>query len=263
MPGGDIIICMKWSSRRQLTYLLIIVLFLAVMTGVFYLVYKPAPTCFDSSQNQNEEGVDCGGPCALVCQESAVSLKTYWARVFNLKDNLYDVAALVENENQNLGVRKLKYEFKLFDANNVLLIKREGETFVNPGEKFVIFESNIESSLAYPAVKAFLEMEDAPAWEKVATVPKVISVERVSFTNESTPVLRLNVKNNSFDNYQDIKINTVLSDANQNAFASSATFVDELLAGEKKEVFLTWPEVFQTEPSFVDNYWRINAFELQ
>ena len=254
---------MKWSSRRQLTYLFVIVFFLAILVGLVYLIYKPEPSCFDGIKNQGEEDVDCGGPCALVCKKNALPLKTYWARVFGLKDNLYDAAALVENENPNLGVKNLQYEFQLFDSNNVLLVKRKGETFVNPGEKFVIFESNIESSQTYQATKAFIEIQESPAWEKTPTVPRVISIERIGFNNEPFPTLHLNVKNNSFDNYRQIKISSVLSDQNQNAFAASATFIDELLAGEKKEVFLTWPKSFEVEPSYVDNFWRINSFDLE
>lgn len=254
---------MKWSSRRQLTYFMSIILFMALIVGSFYLLYKPAPTCFDQKQNQDEEGVDCGGPCARVCQSVAIPLKVYWTRVFPLGNGLYDVAALVENENQNLGVKSLAYTFKLFDSNSVEVAKREGKTFVNPGEKFVVFESNVESSLAYPATKAFVEIEEYPIWEKVAAVPRIISIERLSFSNLPYPVLRLKVKNDSFDNYKDIKVNTVLSDINQNAFAASATFVDSLLAGESEEVFMTWPSSFESEPSYTDNYWRINAFDLK
>ncbi len=253
---------MKWSSRRQLTYLTSVILFMALLVGAFYLVYKPAPTCFDQKQNQKEEGVDCGGPCARVCQSVAIPLKTYWARVFALGDGTYDVAALVENENQGLGIKRLAYTFKLFDSNSVEVAKHEGSTFVNPGEKFVIFESRIKSSQSYPAVKAFVELEEYPVWEKISPVPRIISIERVGFANEPYPVLRLKVKNDSFDNYRDIKINTVLSDTNQNAFAASGTFVEDLLAGESQEVFLTWPNSFVAEPSYTDSYWRINAFDL-
>jgi hypothetical protein len=236
---------------------------MALVAGVFYFIYKPTPTCFDGLKNQGEEGIDCGGPCARVCHHTALPLKIYWTRTFKLADGQYDVAALVENENQSLGVKKITYTFRLFDVDNVELVKREGETFVNPGEKFIIFESNIKSDLAYSAVKAFLEIEEYPIWEKISSVPRIISIERISFLNEPYPILRLKVKNDSFDNYKEIKINTILSDINQNAFAASSTFVDSLLAGESQEIFMTWPDSFIIEPSYIDNYWRINAFDLK
>jgi len=44
----------------------------SVFAGILFLIllsfynsnFKPAPTCSDGKQNQGEEGVDCGGPCA-------------------------------------------------------------------------------------------------------------------------------------------------------------------------------------------------------
>jgi len=35
----------------------------------FIDIYNAPPTCDDGSQNQGEEGVDCGGPCPVACPE--------------------------------------------------------------------------------------------------------------------------------------------------------------------------------------------------
>ena len=32
---------------------------------------KPTATCYDGIQNQGEEGIDCGGPCAPCAKERA------------------------------------------------------------------------------------------------------------------------------------------------------------------------------------------------
>ena len=46
-------------SNFGLFYLFII----GAVAGLGYLIFKPVASCFDNLQNQNETGVDCGGPC--------------------------------------------------------------------------------------------------------------------------------------------------------------------------------------------------------
>ena len=108
------------------------------MGGLIYY-FQPEPTCFDKRQNQDEESVDCGGSCAP-CSEKIHDLTILWSRVFSVREGSYDAAALVENQNQFLASKKLVYAFKLYDKDNILVAIRENFTFVNAGEKLIIFE---------------------------------------------------------------------------------------------------------------------------
>jgi len=234
--------------------------FLAVIGLVLFLIYRPRPTCFDGQQNQTETGIDCGGPCALACAPDVLPLKIYWARPLEVSEGLYDVAGLVENENVNFGVRRATYTVYLYNKEHVLLTKQTGTTFVNPAEKFVIFVSRLNTGSSV-ADQAFLEFADNLAWEKANQVPKVINIERQSFTNTPRPQLRIKVTNLTLDPLTDLRVSTVLSDNNKNALAASATFVDKLKAQETKELFLTWPNPLPVEPAFFDLFWRLNTFD--
>src|SRR3990167_7740487 len=49
---------------KQFVYgLLYLILFFAASFLIYFLIFKPAPTCFDNKLNHGEEEVDCGGPC--------------------------------------------------------------------------------------------------------------------------------------------------------------------------------------------------------
>ena len=59
---------MSWSSKRKSTYITVTVslILITIAVVVFSYLYE-APTCIDGKQNQEEDGIDCGGPCLTVC----------------------------------------------------------------------------------------------------------------------------------------------------------------------------------------------------
>ena len=65
---------------------------------VFFYYYQPA-TCRDGKQNQEEDGVDCGGPCSLICDAQSATPIVSWVRFFKIQDGFYNVASFVENPN--------------------------------------------------------------------------------------------------------------------------------------------------------------------
>jgi hypothetical protein len=249
-----------WARRRQLYYLLGVVIFFAVIGFILFLIYKPKPTCFDGKQNQTETGIDCGGSCALACAPDVLPLKIYWTRPLKVNDGWYDVAALVENENPNWGVRNASYTISLYNKDHILLTKQTGSTFINPAEKFVVFASRFNTGSSI-ADQAFLEFDSKLVWEKAKPVPKIINIERKNFNNIPKPQLQIKVTNLTLDPISNLQVSTVLSDNNNNALAASATFVDKLKAQETKELFLTWPISLPIDPAFFDLFWRLNSFE--
>jgi hypothetical protein len=255
------LIMFTWAKQRQFYYLLGVFTFFAIIGLIIFLIYRPIPNCFDNKKNQDEVGIDCGGVCAKACAEQTQPLKIYWVRPLKVSDGWYDVVAQVENLNIGLGTRKLNYTFYLYDADNILITKRSGSTFVNSGEKFVIFESRVDVGVK-EVKRAFLELSDQVVWEKVASLPKNIFLEKKSFVNEPKPVLDLLVSNDGLQMLKNIQVLAVLADANGNTFAASETMVDTLEPNSQQEAYFAWPTSFAEEPSFVDTYWRLNAFTL-
>ncbi len=252
---------LSWARQRQLNYILIVLGFFVLVGLVIFFIYKPEPSCFDGRQNQAELGVDCGGVCVLACSSQVRPLKISWTRPLKVSDGWYDLVAQVENLNPTLGNRDLPYTLSVYDADNVLITKRSGSTFINPNEIFLLFESRVETG-AREAKKVFLEFPTSTPWEKVSPVEKDIYTERREFINEPKPLLHISVGNNSLRSYSNIEVVTVLSDVNNNAFAASKTIVDRLEPNTRQETYFTWPHSFLAEPSYIDSYWRVNTFNL-
>src|SRR5262245_15346669 len=66
-----ILIPMSWASGRRFSIIALIVGVIAlVVAAVTFFSMQKAPSCVDNLQNQDEEGVDCGGSCSYLCATS-------------------------------------------------------------------------------------------------------------------------------------------------------------------------------------------------
>jgi len=249
---------LSWSTKRQFFFLSIItIIFIAVFFGFFFS--PSAPSCIDGKQNQDEEGIDCGGGCSVLCIDSLNELTILWSRALPAGNNIYDAAAFVENTNINAGVSRIAYRFKLYDNNNLLVTERAGTTFINSNERFMIFEGNIRVGNRVPK-RAFLEFEKTPLWEKVFQTPPPLEVRQTNLTeNDGTTRLSAVVANRSPDNIFDIVFTVSLVDENGNVFAASKTELNELLGGEEITLFFTWPRLFEKIPAQIIVSPRIRA----
>ena len=240
-----------------------LVLVLAAAAAAAFFYYRPAPSCFDGKQNQNETGIDCGGACQAVCRDEILALKPLWTRVLKLGDSFYDSVTLVENPNLNLGIKKLSYVIKFLDSDNRLITERAGQTFVNPNESFAIFENQIEVGERVPA-RAFFELApEKPVWQRVSTADRPdLDVEEGVFVNEPTPSLRAKIINRSTRPVAAVDVVAILEDAEKNTIGASATRVDALPPGESRELVFTWPAPFDPPPVFHEFYPHFSLVDL-
>src|ERR1051325_1546720 len=105
---------MTRSLKKLLYGLLYIGLFLFIGFTFYSSTTAPAPSCTNGIRDQGEEGIDCGGPCAISC----AILKLNPIRVI---DGPYVFSAggktvlLAEayNPNSDYGASVANYEFDL------------------------------------------------------------------------------------------------------------------------------------------------------
>ena len=247
-----------WSARKRFLYIAIFLIIVLVIVGLFAWYHKAEPSCFDNEQNQDELGVDCGGVCTNVCQSETVSLVNLWARPFRISAGNYGAAALVENPNV-FGAYELNYRFRLYDADNLLVNERVGKTYINPDERFVIYESNINTGNRN-VTRAFIELEEQSPWKRFEqALPKVdISVRNKRIVLEPSPKVAATIENKSFFALKNVELTAVVFAEDQNAIAASETVVPSLNPDETKEVFFTWPEAFTKKASYVEIFSRVN-----
>lgn len=247
----------NWAAKRQLILFLI---FFAFAAGVIFLIYLKltAPTCADGRQNQSEEGTDCGGQCEKECLGEIKNLNVVWSKGFEISKGKYDAVALVENLNLYLAVSKIKYQLKVYDKDNILIGIRGGETFINPGETFPIFETNINVGERIPE-KFFIEFENALNWTIVRKEKPSLVVSSKKFSNTLPfPRLDLTVENKSIFTVENVSAVAILYDKDKNAKAASATKIDKISASDSKNISFTWPQVFMEESFASEAFFRTN-----
>lgn len=237
---------MSWVFQRQLIYFFIAAfIFIIFATGVF-LVFKPEATCFDGKKNQDEESVDCGGVCSA-CLGETKDIIVLWSNVFPLGNGKYEVASLLKNPNFFAGLPELKYRFKLYDVNNILISVREGKSFMNPNEEYLIFETDISVGERVPK-RVFIEFDDLN-WQRIEKKRPQIFVTEKNFNNSIFPILEVKVTNKSLSSFGAIEAAAILFDEEDNAIGVSITKIGALPPEFSKTISFTWPKEFSEIPS--------------
>lgn len=240
---------LNWRQKRQ--FLPIAVLAFVILGVFFYFGLKTIPeaTCFDGKRNQGEERVDCGGPCKP-CLENLSEPTVLWTRFFKLAEGVYEGAALVENAHNFAGAKRLFYRFKLYDQNNILIAIREGETFINPKERFLILAPGLLSGEKVPA-RALVEFEPVK-WAYTEYTPPNVVVVRRDFSLEPQPHLSAVLRNSDIFGIKNLEISAVLFDKDGRAIAASQTLLDEISGESEKIVFFSWPKTINEIPQRIE-----------
>lgn len=244
----------SWQVRRQLAYFGVFALVIVAIVGGLIWFLWPSGTCFDNRQNQNEESVDCGGVCEKKCLGRVEDVRVIWTRFFEIESGFYDVTALVDNPNTIAGAKEIVYRFKLHDKNNILIAIREGRTFINPQERFAIFETRIRTLERLP-VRASIEI-DPISWERLDFSKPDISSFGYNLVREPFGRLEATIRNNEIFEVENLEFVALLLDKSENAIAVSRTIVASLADGSEKRVGFTWPFVIFEEPASIKIYIR-------
>jgi len=242
---------LSWSGRRQLMYYAVGFVLLAVFVYVVWASFFNTPaTCFDGKQNGAEMGVDCGGSCALICQDSAHPPVVSWARSFETGPGTYTAAAYIQNNNLGAGAKNVKYDIQLFDASNSLIKDLEGSLDLPPVSVVPIVVPNIGVGNAVVA-RTFLCFEydprcspspaAPPAWKKVAA--KSLPTLFVSQQNHNADYSRVSatISNQTLFDAKNITVAAVLFDSQGVARAASKSLVQAVPAQSEQPVVFTWP----------------------
>jgi len=135
------------------------------------------------------------------------------------------------------------YDFRLYDSNGLLIVRRDGETSIPPVENFGIFEPAITTGNRTLA-RTFFEFESEPVWEKVATTTEGESLVAVSSnfqTSASSSRLDMVASNPSPDTEQNVEVIAILYGTDGNVAAFSKTVIPTIAAGDTTQVSFTWP----------------------
>jgi hypothetical protein len=234
-----------WSSRRKLLYGGSIFAIIAGVIGTvfFFYFYKP-PTCFDGARNGKEQGIDCGGICAKLCQGAFLTPKIEWGggKAEKVADGLYNLASYIINPNTTVAALNVPYKFTLFDYKGILIAERQGYIDIPAHRNTLVFESAVSVGKRVPT-KVTFEFLAPPLWFKSHdTIGGLVVVDKKYAEDEKMSSLEIHLENKDLVPYQNITVGAVLYDANDNVIGFSKTIVDSLPAQGGKEVApFTWP----------------------
>ncbi|MGH7141099.1 MAG: hypothetical protein ACREGH_00495 [Minisyncoccia bacterium] len=240
---------MNWRQRRQMLYISAASVVLIAIVG--YLAYRYFTTpgsCFDNVQNDGEAGVDCGGPCAHMCASDTRDPVVEWARALKVATGTYDGVAYIDNPQyaQGAAAYSVGYSMRLLDANNQLIIERDGTVDLPPVETIPIFVPNIETGSETATNVQFSFTTDPIVWNKVpAGDLPALSVKNESLAPDGSR-LSAEIVNESNEPVNNLTVAAVLLDLNGNALAASQSVIQQIPAEGNDTVVFTWPEPHQS-----------------
>ena len=129
---------------KQLIYGAIYLIALgAVVYGLSSLNIFSAPSCFDTKQNQDEEGIDCGGSCISCAIKNLQPIRSK-VQFFGIDGNTNAVIDLA-NPNIEYGVPSFTYTLNFYNRAKEKIFTLNRQSFIYPAEaQKVIIEPNLK-----------------------------------------------------------------------------------------------------------------------
>ncbi len=244
---------MSWAVKKRVLYFSVfLAVIIFIIGGSFFLFINTTPSCTDEVKNQNEVGIDCGGPCKFFCDSQMVDLNILWTRSFLIAPGVYNSVAYMENSNMKAGIKEIKYIFKLFDKKGVLIKERVGKDFVPPGKTFAIFEPAVRVGNRIVA-RTDIKIKGDLKWKKMKKFKRVFEIQDVvKELNQKNPKITATLVNNLTKEISNIEITATIFDLEGNALNASQTYVEKIGKREKKEIFFTWQKPIKEEVSRID-----------
>ena len=235
---------LSWSGRRKLLYTGVAGAILAVIAlWVGISIFSKPPTCFDGKQNQGEQGIDCGGPCARICTFNVRAPVVLWTRALPTSPHTYTAVAYIQNPNagERAGARGVHYVFRLLDNSNTLIIEKSGVADLPPQEIIPIVEPNIETG-DRPVAHVFFDFDTTfgdIVWD---TIPQS-SLQPLRLTDQSpaqSSPLSATLVNDGTQSARDVTVAAVLFDQTDTVIAASKSLITRIDSGASQNVVFTW-----------------------
>ncbi len=228
-----------------------------LLTGIYFAFIKTPETCTDGKQNQNEQGIDCGGVCTTVCHEEIVgdALQIKDIALVSDGNSHYDVVAEITNPNQGIGAASFRYTFELKDSNGTVVATRSGKGYALPQETKSLIELNLEANVL--AQRASVTVTDV-IWERALGYREKPAVniyqKRYGAVSSGFGFSKASgtLSNESPYDFRSIVVGVILRDSSGKVLALNKTTQNNIRAGESRDFDLVWPTPFPGTVEGVD-----------
>ena len=249
-------VAMSWASRRRFVIIGILgAIALAFFVIIFITVFYNAPSCTDRVQNQEESGVDCGGPCEFLCIGEQRPPTVLFTKVVSTRNGQTDVVALVENVNVGIAAKNVPFTLTLYGTKQVFIQEVTGTFDLPPLTTVPIYVRGIPSG-KQENVHAFLSIDPlAPQWFSMpadARAKAVVSNTTLGGT-ESSPRIDAVLTNASVSALSDVQVIVIIHDTQGEVIAASQTIVPDIPAQGKATATFTWNSAFVRVPAAIED----------
>ena len=238
-----------WAERRKqaIIWVIILIIFVVISLAAWSVFHKP-PTCNDGRRNQDEQGIDCGGVCSLMCKNNVLDPVILWQRFFKVSEGVYTAATMIQNPNLYSYAANVPYRIRVYDEDGVTIFDREGYMDIYPKYSFPLIEPGIRTGERTPTRMTF-EFTQDPVWyrssEHVEGAIDGLSIINDVILNEVTsPRIDSEIRNDTNAVRQEIKVAALVYDPEGNVMAVSQTVVDTIPPHGSSRVIFSWPEPF-------------------
>ena len=246
---------MSWAARRRFIILLIVgAVVVAFFTVVLTATLYKTPSCSDGAQNQNETGIDCGGPCAYLCSAQVQPPTVLFTKAISNGAGRTDVIASIENKNATAAAKNTPYRVTLYGSGQVLIQEVTGTLDLPPGATVPVYIPGITSGQQVVA-NVFLTIDpSAPKWFTMVTDPRIIpTVSNTTLGGTSdAPRIEAVLVNRSATTLSNIQAVVLVRSGQGSVIAVSRTVVPTIPAQGQATAIFTWNNAFMGPPTSIE-----------
>jgi len=246
---------MSWAARRRFIILLIIgaiivAFFASVLTATFY----KTPSCSDGVQNQNEAGIDCGGPCAYLCTALVQPPTILFTKAIQNNEGRTDIVAEIENKNVNAAAKNVPYRITLYDTGQALIQEVSGIIDLPPGIRVPIYVPGIASG-KQTVIRAFLTIDPlSPQWFVMTAAERSVPIVSNTTLGGTTAAPRIEavLTNSTVNAFTNVQVIVLVHGEQKDVIAASRTIVPRIPAQGQATATFTWNDAFLSAPASIE-----------
>ncbi len=259
---------MENIKRKKVVIIFIYSTLFLLFSLSLYLYFRPQPSCFDGKQNQNEQGIDCGGVCVKECDivKAQPLIIGKVGAVSAGVEGKYDFYAWIINPNVIFGSQKFTYTFKFKNSAGEVIFTQKNNGFILPSERKYIVVENVNSAGKPVAIDLRIDSSDWIKFKDYYESPNIKIINK-SYNEVSDSVNFAEVygllKNESPYDFNVIKVEVFLKDVNGKVVALNSTQMNTVNAGEQRDFKIFWPHHFDGSVNNMEVQAEVNIFNSQ
>lgn len=246
---------MSWAARRRFIILFIVgAIIVAFFTIVGIATFYQTPSCSDGTQNQDEEGIDCGGPCSYLCTAEQQPPTVLFTKAIPNGAGRVDVIASVENKNATAAAKNVPYSITLYGTDQILIQQIFGVLDLPPGTTVPVYVPGVASGNQKVA-NAFLEIAaSSPQWFTMASDSRVIPgvSNAILGGTVSSPKITAILTNPSVNALTNVPVIVFVHDEQGDVIAASKTVLSTIPPQGQATAIFTWNNAFSNTPTLIE-----------